>query len=149
MGDLHIDDFCRDAALALIALYAAFPRKQTLYVEDLLGPIEVDEFGLPTTRFQSCFSALVWLAEEGWLRFDSTVRQEALDLAVLTQQAFLLLSSAPTAAEAPLDASLPPSVAVAAQSRIARLRRGVQERNSLELTGAVSELLTAAANKAF
>lgn len=150
MSDLHIDDFCRDVALALAHLYLAFPRKQILYVEDLLGPVETDEFGLPTTRFQACFSALVWLGEEGWLRFDAPIRQEALDQAVLTQRAFLLLSAAaePGAAVSQRgtghDAALPPSVAAAESSRIARLRRALRQGSSIELGNAVRELLGAA-----
>ena len=38
MSDLHIDDFYHDAGLILALLYAVFPRKTTLYVEDISGP---------------------------------------------------------------------------------------------------------------
>jgi hypothetical protein len=143
MSDLHIDDFCRDVALALTHLYLAFPRKQILYVEDLLGPVETDEFGLPTTRFQACFSTLVWLGEEGWLRFEAPIRQEALDQAVLTQRAFLLLTSAAAEPAAQADAALPPSVVAAENSRIARLRRALRHGSSIELGNVVRELLGA------
>ncbi len=63
--DLQIDDFYKDAAGGLLTLYQAFPRKIALYVEDLIGREEPDEFGLPSTRHQSCLGALLWLAEEG------------------------------------------------------------------------------------
>ncbi|HAN52622.1 MAG TPA: hypothetical protein DCQ75_06310, partial [Pseudomonas sp.] len=60
--DLQIDDFYKDAAGGLLALYQAFPRKIALYVEDLIGREEPDEFGLPSKRHQSCLGALLWLA---------------------------------------------------------------------------------------
>ena len=34
--DLQIDDFYKDAASGLLMLYQAFPRKASLYVEDLI-----------------------------------------------------------------------------------------------------------------
>jgi hypothetical protein len=57
--DLQIDDFYRDAAAGLLMLYQAFPRKITLYVEDLIGHEEPDEFGLPSKRH-------VWARCCGW-----------------------------------------------------------------------------------
>lgn len=76
--DLQIDDFYKDAAGGLLALYQAFPRKIALYVEDLIGREEPDEFGLPSKRHQSCLGALLWLADEGYLRFESTIQFLAL-----------------------------------------------------------------------
>lgn len=107
--DLQIDDFHKDAAAGLLRLYQAFPRKIALYVEDLIGREEPDEFGLPSTRHQSCLSALLWLAEEGYLRFDSTIRHEALDQAVLSEKGFLRLSR-PADGTAPANPALPASV---------------------------------------
>jgi len=46
----------------------------------------------------ACFGALLWLEEEGLLRYVDTIRQEALDQAVLTRKAFILLNT-----PAPLD----------------------------------------------
>lgn len=90
--DLQIDEFYKDAAAGMLLLYQAFPRKIGLYVEDLIGREEPDEFGLPSKRHQSCLGALLWLAEEGYLRFDSTIAYDALDQAVLTEKGFLRLS---------------------------------------------------------
>ena len=89
--DLQIDDFHKDAAGGLL-LYQAFPRKTALYVEDLIGREAPDEFGLPSKRHQSCLGALLWLAEEGYLRFANTIHYEALDQAVLSEKAFLRLT---------------------------------------------------------
>ncbi len=93
MADLHIDDFYRDSALIMLHLYSHFPRKTILYVDDICGPDTPDEFGLHTERYQSCFSAMTWLAEQGYLQYFDTIREEALDQAVLSQRGFMVLSS--------------------------------------------------------
>ena len=90
---LHIDDFYRDASRALLALYRAFPRKTTLYVDELIGHLEPDEYGLPAVRHQSCLGTLLWLGEEGYLRHEGAIRHEGLDQAVLRQKGFLRLSA--------------------------------------------------------
>ncbi len=132
--DLHIDDFYKDAAGALLLLHQAFPRKIALYVEDLIGREEADEFGLPSPRHQSCLGALVWLAEEGYLRYDSLIRQEALDQAVLPHKGLLRLCSrvepTPTAL-ADLPAAVQRSQATLAQQLRAALAAGDGERIAL------------------
>lgn len=106
---LHIDDFFQDASRALLSLYRAFPRKTTLYIDDLIGYHEPDEYGLPAVRHQSCLGTLLWLGEEGYLRHEGTIRHEALDQAVLSEKGFLRLSG--RIADTALAASgLPPSV---------------------------------------
>ncbi|MDO8696694.1 MAG: hypothetical protein Q7J74_06265 [Pseudomonas sp.] len=90
--DLQIDEFYKDAAAAMLLLYQAFPRKVALYVEDLIGREEPDDFGLPSQRHQNCLGALLWLAEEGYLRFDSCIAYDALDQAVLSEKGFLRLT---------------------------------------------------------
>lgn len=92
--DLQIDEFYKDCAAGLLQLYQVFPRRMALYVEDLIGREEPDEFGLPSKRHQSCLGALLWLADEGYLRFDSTIRYEALDQAVLSEKGFVRLTRA-------------------------------------------------------
>jgi hypothetical protein len=92
--DLQIDEFYKDCAAGLLQLYLVFPRRTALYVEDLIGLEETDEFGLPSKRHQSCLGALLWLADEGYLRFDSTIRYEALDQAVLSEKGFVRLARA-------------------------------------------------------
>lgn len=93
MADIHVEEFYKDAAIALVQLYGAFPRRINLFVEDIAGPDEPDEFGLHSKRHMACFGALLWLSEEGLLRYIDTIRQEALDQAVLTRDAFIRLSS--------------------------------------------------------
>lgn len=127
--DLHIDDFYKDAAKGLLMLYQAFPTKTTLYIDDLIGYIEPDEFGLPSDRQQRCLSTFIWLAEEGYLRYQSTIRFEALDQIELSEKAFLRLSNKveplPTVlADAPL------SVRRAQGSLANQLRHALQAQDS-------------------
>lgn len=92
MFDLHIEDFYKDCAKALISLYGQFPRKTILFVEDVAGPDQPDEYGVHSERFQSGFGALIWLSQEGFLAFESTIRQEALDQAILSAKGLHMLS---------------------------------------------------------
>jgi hypothetical protein len=98
MADLHIEDFYRDTALILTRLFNSFPVPTILYVDDVCGPDSPDEFGLPSARSTACFSTMLWLAEHDFLRYVTTIRQEALDQAVLSQRGFLLLTVRPSAA---------------------------------------------------
>ncbi|WLQ15335.1 hypothetical protein O5O45_05305 [Hahella aquimaris] len=93
MPEIHIEEFYKDAAKVLIQLYNSFPRKSAVFVEDISGADTPDEFGLHSVRHQACFAAMIWLSEEGLIRFVDTIRQEAIDQAVLTQPAFLKLNS--------------------------------------------------------
>ena len=61
MPDIHIEEFYRDAAIALLQLYSVFPRRINLFVEDIAGPDDPDEFGLHSPRHQACFGALLWI----------------------------------------------------------------------------------------
>lgn len=149
MADLHIDDFYKDVAAILLRLYSLFPRKQILFVDDVLRTQggkgeEPDEFGLPSPRHLSCFSAMVWLGEENFLRYETPIRQEALDQAVLTEKGFLLLSSRseipPMLDENAID-HLPPSVMAASQTNIAQLRRALDSGSSIIIAQCVQHLL--------
>ncbi|GAA3937107.1 hypothetical protein [Litoribacillus peritrichatus] len=92
MDELHIDDFYRDCAIVLLRLYRSFPRKVSVYVGDLCGYEETDDVGLYSDRFQACFAAIIWLEEEGFIRYAGTIGQEAIELSTLTQKAFNQLS---------------------------------------------------------
>lgn len=130
--DLQIDDFYKDAAAGMLLLYQAFPRKTGLYVEDLIGREEPDEFGLPSKRHQSCLGAQLWLAEEGYIRFDTTIGYDALDQAVLTEKGFLRLSrSIPHAvSDGP---TLPASVRRVHATLAFQLREALKQHNSEQL----------------
>jgi hypothetical protein len=146
MADLHIDDFYRDCALTMLRLYASFPRKIVLYVDDICGPDTPDEFGLHSERHQACFSAMVWLAEAGYITFTEAVREEALDQTVLTRRGFLLLSSR---SEIDLgqpedeanDDDLPPSVMERSMTNVMQIRRAVREGSSIVIQQVMHYLL--------
>ena len=160
MSDINVDDFYKDSARALVTLYSVFPRRHTLFVEDVCGAHEPDEFGVHGNRHLACFHALLWLAEEGLIRYADSIRQEALDQVVLTGRCFTLLSAAapqsasgsafsgedqPTAnVEAP-DA-LPPSVRVEQSTRISALRGALKSRSSVQVRGVMLSLLQQATN---
>jgi hypothetical protein len=145
MADLHIDDFYRDTALIMLQLYAQFPRRVVLYVEDICGPDDADEFGLHSERFQSCFSAMVWLADSGYLLFDETIREEALDQVALSHKGFVLLSSR---SELELgivddyDDGLPPSVMERSLSNVMQIRRALSEGSSIMMQQVMHYLLS-------
>lgn len=93
MADIHIADFYKDAARILVQLYSQFPRPTMLFVEDIAGPDTPDEFGLHSPRHEACLSTMLWLAQSGYLRYQTLVRQEAIDQAALTQRGFTLLAT--------------------------------------------------------
>lgn len=129
---LQIEDFHKDVASGLLMLYQAFPRKTTLYIEDLIGREEPDEFGLPSKRHLGCLGALLWLAEEGYIRFESTIQFQAVDQAVLTEKAFLRLTR--NIADAKVaDSGLPPSVLRVQTSLAHRLREALRSGHGEQL----------------
>ncbi|MEE2731694.1 MAG: hypothetical protein VYA55_12810 [Pseudomonadota bacterium] len=93
MADLNILDFYKDTALILMSLQRVFPRKMELFVEDLIGPDQVDEFGLHTKRHEACFGAMLWLSDEGFLKYGATIRQEGIDQAFLTAKGLIRLTT--------------------------------------------------------
>ncbi|MBV1872295.1 MAG: hypothetical protein KUG83_07080 [Gammaproteobacteria bacterium] len=93
MLDIHIDDFCKDSALSLKILYDAFPCNSDLLVDQIIGPDELDDFGLHSRRHQACLATMLWLADEGLIRYGGLIQQDGVDQAVLTNAAFSLLSS--------------------------------------------------------
>ncbi len=147
MADLHIDDFYRDSAMILLHLYSSFPRKIILYVDDICGPDSPDEFGLHSDRHQSCFSALVWLAESGYINFTDTIREEALDQTVLSQKGFLLLSGRSELelgmADDASDAAIPPSVMERSMTNVMYIRQALRSGSSIMIQQVMHHLLGA------
>lgn len=126
MHDLHIGDFYNDVARILVLLYKRFPVRSALYIEDIIGPDNTDEFGLHSPRHTSCFSAALWLAEEGYFRYSGTIQQHALDEAVLSQASFLYFTTK--------DAN-------ASSMRINAIKHLIDEKNSQQLSEYMQTLL--------
>lgn len=97
MKPAHIDDFYFVTSEVFCALYAAFPVPHLLLVEDLIGPIKWDITGMPDRRSQACFETFVWLADHNLLTYRTVEpRNIGIEGAVLTQQAFVLLTGVMT-----------------------------------------------------
>jgi hypothetical protein len=143
MTDIHVDDFYKDSAVILCQLYNTFPRPNTLYVEDIIGPDEPDEFGLQSKRHLACFATMLWLGEEGYLRYTDTIRQIAIDQAVLTHHAFVLISGQYELRPLPSEeeAALPTSVLEHRSSNINQLRLAINSGSSNALRAIVRYLL--------
>ena len=145
MSDINIDDFCRDTARVLTTLYSVFPRPHTLFVEDICGAHEPDEFGVHGARHLTCFHTMLWLADENFIRFADSIRQEAVDQAVLTGRCFSLLCSAPgsfTLAKSEEEADdLPESVRLARTMTVNQLTAALRSRSSNQIRGVVFDLL--------
>ncbi|MBA57252.1 MAG: hypothetical protein CMK89_22625 [Pseudomonadales bacterium] len=135
MADLNILDFYKDTALILMSLQRVFPRKMDLFVEDFIGPDQVDEFGLHTKRHEACFGAMLWLAEEGYLKYGATIRQEGVDQAYLTSRGLIKLTTIVTA---PLtESNLEDVPSFEAQERltmIEHMRRAINSQSSEQVT---------------
>ena len=80
---------------------------------------------MPSDRQQRCLSTFLWLAAEGYLRYQSTIRFEALDQIELSEKAFLRLSSAIAPLGATLE-NLPPSVRRSQGSLANQLREALR-----------------------
>lgn len=97
MNPAHIDDFYYVTSEVLCALYAAFPVRHIVLVEDITGPINWDLTGLPDRKSRACFETLVWLSDHDLLDFRTIEpRDVGIEGAVLTQKAFVLLTGVVT-----------------------------------------------------
>lgn len=136
-ADIHIDIFYKDVARTLVRLYESFPNKIILYVDEIAGEDQPDEFGLHSPRYLAGFSTLIWLAEEGFLRFTDTIKQDALDQTVLSQSSFFLLSSA---ADIPHNETIS-ALETMAHRRINQLREALHSGSSFHIEQQVMALL--------
>lgn len=134
MADIHIDDFCRDSALILLQLYSAFPRPKALYVEDISGPDEPDEVGLHSKRYMACLGTMLWLAEEGFLRYENMIYQDGIDQAVLTRKTFILLCAVSDIHLEEPDPALPPSIASEKASLVEQIRAALRSGSSANIS---------------
>lgn len=134
MADIHIDDFCRDSARILLALYNNFPRRSAVYVEDISGPDEPDEVGLHSTRYMACLGTMVWLSDEKYLRYESLIYQDGIDQAVLTNKAFVLLSAVCDLRFEEPSEDLPLSISLEKLSMVAQIRSALRSGSSEKIS---------------
>ena len=157
MADINIENFYRHIGKSLSILYAAFPTKSPIYVDDVAGIDEPDEYGLHSPDYTSGFFALIWLGDEGYLRYADTIRQDGIDQAALTHKAFLrltqpsdLIYQAPViqAEESeiefispPVDEGLSPSLIEDHKLVINQLRSALRSGDSIAITKVVQHIL--------
>lgn len=92
MADINIENFYQHIARILSILYTAFPSKSPLYVDEVAGVDHPDEYGLHSPHYTAGFFAILWLADEQYIRYADTIRQDGIDQAVLTHKSFLTLT---------------------------------------------------------
>jgi hypothetical protein len=144
MSGIHIDDFYADATHILVSLHSVFPRPVTIFAEDICGTDEPDEYGVHSHRYQACFAAMVWLADEGFIRYTDTIRQDAVDQAVLTGKCFAaLISPIDDTSEhhADNEQALPPSIKAQHATLIFRLQQALKSRSSTAIETTFTSLL--------
>jgi hypothetical protein len=153
MADINIENFYRHIAKILNILYIAFPSKQPVYVDAVAGIDEPDEYGLHSPQYTAGFFALIWLADEGFLRYSDTIRQDGIDQACLTHKAFLRLTEAtePIYAEPVMEGSnvisivppteLSPSIREDRRLVINQLRNALRSGSSIAITKVVQHIL--------
>ena len=141
MTDINIDDFFKDGAKVLSTLYSVFPRRHSIFVEDICGPEEPDEFGMRSQRHMSCFGTLLWLGEEGYLRYEEVIRQEAIDQAVLSARCFTVLSTPAAIDEHQDTAHLPRSVRAERATSIHRIREALKQRSSAQIRSVMVDVM--------
>lgn len=134
MADIHIDDFCRDAALVLLHLYSAFPRRASLYVVDISGEDEPDEVGLHSDRYMACLGTMLWLAEEDFLRYEAMIYQDGIDQAVLTSKSFSLLSQVSDYKVKTPGDDLPQSIQAERMTMVEQIRAALRSGESDTIT---------------
>ena len=152
MADINVEYFYQDIAKILSILYASFPSKAAIYVAEVSGADEPDEYGLHTDRYSACFYAMLWLQEEGYLRYSDSIRQDGIDQATLTLRAFMKLSAIaePIYIEPLLDDEelreeepdgLSPSVLEDRMLVINQLRRSLDNRSSIAIGKVIQHIL--------
>ncbi len=148
MFDIHIEEFYHDSFRVLNTLYRAFPKKCNVFVEDIAGKDQPDEYGLHSDRFQCCFGSMLWLEQEGFIRFEGTMRQEAIDQASLTMKGLALVSTlCQNDYINELSFSiLPVNESLAGRPNIESLKHIMKHGTSTQLALAMQNLLNAFAN---
>lgn len=157
MADINIENFYKHIAKILSILYASFPTRAPLYVDDVAGVDDPDEYGLHSPHYTAGFYAMVWLADEDFIRYSDVIRQDGVDQAVLTHKAFLRLTeiSEPiygatvyTKDESnivsivqPEEARRPPSVVEDQMLVVNQLRSALRSGDSIAVSKVVGHLL--------
>lgn len=159
MADINVENFYRHIAKILHILYTHFPTRAALYVDEVAGIDEPDEYGLHSPTYTAGFFAMLWLADEGFIKYADTIRQDGIDQAFLTHRAFLILTQAtdnpinePSAANSDSDSNvvslqpaedISPSLMEERKLIISQLRDALRSGSSIEINKVVNHILRA------
>lgn len=91
MLDIHIIEFYTDVGKIFWRLYQNFPRKISIWVEDISGPDQPDEYGLHSDRYMATYNTMIWLMEEGYIRYQDVEQNEVFNHCCLTEKGYVLL----------------------------------------------------------
>lgn len=153
MADLNVEFFYQDIAAILTMLYASFPIRTAIYVDDITEPDQLDEYGMHSPRHTAGFYAILWLEEEGFLRYVNKIRQDGVEQASLTHKGFTKLSRPAdpiynlvvsadvieiATGQPPL---VPPSVVEERMIVINQLREALQSGSSIAINKVVQHIL--------
>lgn len=157
MADINIENFYKHIAKILSILYASFPSKTPIYVDDVAGIDQPDDYGLHSPHYTAGFFAMLWLADEDYIRYGDIIRQDGVDQAVLTHKAFLKLTqiSEPICRLAanqkdetnvvnivkPEEITVPPSIIEDQMLVINQLRSAVKSGESIAVNKVVNHIL--------
>lgn len=159
MADINVENFYRHIAKILHILYTHFPTRAALYVDEVAGIDEPDEYGLHSPTYTAGFFAMLWLADEGFIKYADTIRQDGIDQAFLTHRAFLILTQAtdnpinePSAANSDSGSNvvslqpaedISPSLMEERKLIISQLRDALRSGSSIEINKVVNHILRA------
>jgi len=92
MFDIHICDFYHDLSQIFTQLHARFPREETLWLDEICGEDNIDEYGMHSKRYMACFGAVLFLEREGLIRYSSEEGLNGFNHCVLTLKGFQSLT---------------------------------------------------------
>jgi hypothetical protein len=153
MADINIENFYRHIARILSILYVSFPTKTPVYTDDIAGIDDPDEYGLHNPNYTAGFYAMMWLADEEFLRYADTIREDGIDQACLTHKAFMKLTQSvdPIVVEGSMDETniisissretLTPSIIEENGLVINQLRQALRSGSSIAVTKVVRHIL--------
>ncbi len=128
MLDIHITEFYTDIGKIFFRLYKQFPRQISLWVDEICGPDTPDDYGLHSDRYMACYSAFVWLKDEGYIRYGDVERQDAFNHCCLTEKGYALLAG--------IDELLQ------SESRsIDKIAQALKEKSSTQMESAITQLI--------
>ena len=101
MFDIHICDFYHDLSQIFVQLHSRFPREDTLWLDSVCGEDEVDEYGMHSKRYMSCFGSVLFLEREGYIRYSSEEGFNGFNHCVLTLKGFQNLNKFTNGTQSP------------------------------------------------